>query len=128
MRGRETGREFRDALSRNALFVSGGGIIRRTCWIGAAPHEFYRETGMGAFINRPVTEKGMRGFLSGAASPEAGSDTRVVLFLYINFAIKDRDVRGYIAMLMDLPSLGVLKGLVNDFIARVVGPDEPSPE
>jgi chemotaxis protein CheC len=61
-------------------------------------------------------------------SPEAGSDTRVVLFLYINFAIKDRDVRGYIAMLMDLPSLGVLKGLVSDFIARVVGPDEPSLE
>ena len=61
-------------------------------------------------------------------SLEAGSDTRAVLFLYIKFAINDRDVRGYIAMLMDLPSLGVLKGLVNDFIARVVGPDEPSLE
>jgi chemotaxis protein CheC len=61
-------------------------------------------------------------------SPEVGADTRVVLFLYINFAINDRDVRGYIAMLMDLPSLGILKGLVNDFIARVVGPDEPSVE
>jgi chemotaxis protein CheC len=61
-------------------------------------------------------------------SPEVGSDTRVVLFLYINFAINDRDVRGYIAMLMDLPSLGMLNGLVNDFIARAVGPDEPSLE
>jgi chemotaxis protein CheC len=61
-------------------------------------------------------------------SPEAGADPRVVLFLYINFAINDRDVRGYIAMLMDLPSLGILKGLVSDFIARVVGPDEPSVE
>ena len=61
-------------------------------------------------------------------SPQAGSDPRVVLFLYINFAINDRDVRGYIAMLMDLPSLDVLKGLVNDFIARVVGPDDPGVE
>ncbi len=45
----------------------------------------------------------------------------VVLFLYINFAIKDHAIRGYIAMLMDLPSLDALKGLIRDFIARVVG-------
>jgi hypothetical protein len=69
MRKRETGREFRDAPSRKALFVGGGGIIRCACWIVAAPHEFYRETVMGAFINRPVTEKGMRGFLPGAGWP-----------------------------------------------------------
>ena len=49
----------------------------------------------------------------------AGND--VVLFLYINFAINDRDIRGYIAMLMDLPSLDALRGLIRDFIARVVG-------
>jgi len=61
-------------------------------------------------------------------NPPVGSDARVVLFLYINFAINDRDVRGYIAMLMDLPSLDVLTGLVNEFIARVVGPDEPVAE
>lgn len=49
------------------------------------------------------------------------SDGGVVLFLYINFAINDRDIRGYIAMLMDLPSLQALKGLIADFIERVVG-------
>jgi chemotaxis protein CheC len=37
------------------------------------------------------------------------ADGGVVLFLYINFAINDRDIRGYIAMLMDLPSLQALK-------------------
>jgi chemotaxis protein CheC len=58
------------------------------------------------------------------AQRAAESDDGVVLFLYINFAINDRDVRGYIAMLMDLPSLVVLKTLVNDFIVRVVGPNE----
>ena len=51
----------------------------------------------------------------------AGIDGGVVLFLYINFAINDRDIRGYIAMLMDLPSLQALKALVADFIERVVG-------
>ncbi len=49
------------------------------------------------------------------------ADGGVVLFLYINFAINDRDIRGYIAMLMDLPSLQSLKTLIADFIARVVG-------
>lgn len=45
----------------------------------------------------------------------------VVLFLYINFAINDRDIRGYIAMLMDLPSLQALRTLIHDFIERVAG-------
>ena len=51
----------------------------------------------------------------------------VVLFLYINFAINDRDIRGYIAMLMDLPSLTALKGLIEEFIARVTGEMDPAP-
>lgn len=51
------------------------------------------------------------------ASPSDG----VVLFLYINFAINDHNIRGYIAMLMDLPSLEALKELIADFIERVVG-------
>jgi chemotaxis protein CheC len=51
----------------------------------------------------------------------AGADDGVVLFLYINFAINDRDIRGYIAMLMDMPSLHALKALIADFIERVVG-------
>ena len=55
-----------------------------------------------------------------AAAP-AVEDDGVVLFLYINFAISDRDIRGYIAMLMDVPSVEALKNLVQDFIERVVG-------
>lgn len=47
----------------------------------------------------------------------------LVLFLYIDFAIRSRDIRGYIAMIMDLPALASLKELLGDFIARVVGDD-----
>jgi chemotaxis protein CheC len=47
----------------------------------------------------------------------------LVLFLYIDFAVRSRDIRGYIAMIMDLPSLEVLKELLGEFIARVVGDD-----
>lgn len=55
---------------------------------------------------------------------QQGDDQGVVLFLYINFAISGRDIRGYIAMLMDLPSLEALKVLVGEFIARVMNSDD----
>jgi chemotaxis protein CheC len=42
----------------------------------------------------------------------------VALFLYIDFAVRDRDIRGYIAMLMDLPALAALKRLIGDLIDR----------
>jgi chemotaxis protein CheC len=41
-----------------------------------------------------------------------------VLFIYINFTIRQRNIQGYIAMLMDLPSLAVLKELLVAFIER----------
>ena len=50
--------------------------------------------------------------------PEAGD---VVLFLYINFAVHERDIRGYIAMLMDMPSLTALQLLLREFIERETG-------
>jgi chemotaxis protein CheC len=55
--------------------------------------------------------------------PEAGE---VVMFLYINFAIRQRDIRGYIAMLMDMPSITVLQGLLDEFIERTAGETAPS--
>lgn len=50
--------------------------------------------------------------------PEVQNDS-LVLFLYINFSVRDRNIRGYIAMIMDLPSLGMLKQQLAEFIARV---------
>lgn len=43
-----------------------------------------------------------------------------VLFLYINFSVKEHDIRGYIAMIMDLPSMERLKQHIADFIDRVI--------
>ena len=44
-----------------------------------------------------------------------------VVFIYINFAIRERNLQGYIAMLLDMPSLVVLKELIGLFITRVAG-------
>ena len=57
-------------------------------------------------------------FFSLAPPPEKGD---VVLFLYINFAVRERDIRGYIAMIMDMPSLSALKVLLVAFIDRETG-------
>jgi len=54
----------------------------------------------------------------------SNSDENFVLFLYINFSVRERDIRGYIAMIMDLPSLEKLKQLIADFIERVMAEDE----
>jgi chemotaxis protein CheC len=45
----------------------------------------------------------------------------VVLFLYINFQVNQRDIRGYIALLMDLPALTSLKALLDEMIHRMTG-------
>lgn len=42
-----------------------------------------------------------------------------VVFIYINFLVRERDIKGYIAMLLDFPSLITLKGMLNRFIERV---------
>jgi chemotaxis protein CheC len=47
--------------------------------------------------------------------PAAGS---TVLFIYINFAVRRRDITGYIAMMMDMPSLAELQRLLGDLIRR----------
>jgi len=51
---------------------------------------------------------------------DSGAEGSFVLFLYINFSVRERDIRGYIAMIMDLPSMEKLKQLIADFIDRVL--------
>ena len=57
-------------------------------------------------------------FFSLGAPPHPGE---VVMFLYINFEVKQRDINGYIAMLMDMPSLAALQLLLREFIERETG-------
>ena len=56
--------------------------------------------------------------------PEAGD---FVLFVYINFSVHERDIQGYIAMLMDMPSLTALKTLLGEYIQRMSGAPASAP-
>jgi chemotaxis protein CheC len=64
-------------------------------------------------------------FFNLAPPPDAGD---VVMFLYINFAVRNRDIRGYVAMIMDMPSLAALRVLLAEFIERTAGVAAPSNE
>jgi chemotaxis protein CheC len=44
-----------------------------------------------------------------------------VLFVYINFSLRGRRIRGYIALLMELAALTALKRLVAEFVERETG-------
>jgi len=55
-------------------------------------------------------------FFNLAPPPYAGD---YVLFVYINFAVKERDIKGYIALLMDMPSLTALKLLLGEYIRKL---------
>jgi chemotaxis protein CheC len=63
-------------------------------------------------------------FFSSSPRRQVGND---VLFVYINFAIRQRNIQGYLAMLLDLPSMANLKALLIAFIARTAGESVPPP-
>ena len=54
-------------------------------------------------------------FFSLEPPPSAGT---TVMFIYINFAMQRRDINGYLAMMMDMPSLAALQTLVRALIRR----------
>jgi chemotaxis protein CheC len=47
----------------------------------------------------------------------------LVLFLHIKFEISKKEIRGYVALLMDIPSLEELRSLIADFINSVTRTD-----
>lgn len=89
-----------------------GNVILNNC-LGTMANMLQRSLKMS--LPEVVRGSGNYLFADGSVSEQGG----LVLFLYINFTVRDQDIRGYIAMLMDLPSLASLKVLIGDFINRV---------
>jgi len=113
--------------------VSGGGVSVED--LVELEHEALAETGnillnsclatMGNMLQRNLKislPEILRGdgadFFEVALPPQAGD---IVVFFYVDFIIRLRDIRGYIAMLMDLPSVTTLKVLLGDLISRTAG-------
>ena len=70
-------------------------------------------------MSLPSVVRGDGGMLFdvGGGGGEATAD--LVLFLYIDFTIKRRYIQGFIALVLDLPSIVTLKAIVHDFIDEI---------
>jgi chemotaxis protein CheC len=68
-------------------------------------------------MSLPTVVRGDGGKLFGVQSDPA--EGNLVLFLYIDFTVKNREIRGFIALLLDLPAIAALKVIVRDFVAGI---------
>ena len=100
-------------LEQEALAETGN-IILNGC-LATIANQLHRSLKMSL----PEIIRGSGADLFNLAGVAAAED--VALFLYIDFAVKQRDIRGYIAMLMDLPALTSLRRLIGEFIDRASG-------
>jgi chemotaxis protein CheC len=51
----------------------------------------------------------------------------LVLFLHIRFEVRQREIRGYVALLMDIPSLDELRTLIGEFVSNITqDPSKPT--
>jgi len=49
----------------------------------------------------------------------AGQQTAVILFLHIKFDIRQRQIAGYVALMMDVPSIDELRAVIAEFVSSV---------
>jgi hypothetical protein len=50
----------------------------------------------------------------------AGAQESQILFLHIKFEISKKEIRGYVALLMDIPSIDELRALIADFVMHLI--------
>lgn len=98
-------------LEQEALAETGN-VLLNTC-LGTIANHLKRSLR----ISLPEVIHGDGSHLFSIAGEPRADD--VVLFIYINFAVRNRDLQGYLAMLLDLPSLYALKTLLAEYIARL---------
>ena len=104
-------------LEQEALAETGN-IILNACLATIA--NLLRRT---MHMSLPVVVRGSGETLFGGGTDE----DNLVLFLYIDFRTKARDIQGFIALLMDLPSITALKAIVKDYIRGIeLGADRPT--
>ena len=108
--GETMGREELEAFQDEALGETGN-ILLNACF-GAIANMLQQRV---QFSTPKVIRDG-RALFDQPSNPAEG----VVLFLYVNFRIDGRNISGYIAMVMDLPSLEILLAITREFIQRVV--------
>ena len=87
------------------------GNILLNSWVATIANLLKR----GLRMSLPVVVRGdSRHMFETGETPE-----RLVLFLHIRFEISKKEIRGYVALLMDIPSMDELRLLIADFLTSV---------
>lgn len=95
-----------------------GNVILNSC-LGTIANMLRQSLTMGM----PEVLRGAGSELLQADPGEPGEG--LMLFIYINFSVSERDLRGYIALLMGLRSINVMKTLLGQFIASIMDDGAP---
>jgi len=107
--GRELPLEDIVTLEDEALAETGNIILNG--WVATIANLLRR----GLKMSLPVVVRGDSDqlFTSAETAPT------LVLFLHIRFEISKKEIRGYVALLMDIPSIDQLRLLIADFVSGV---------
>jgi chemotaxis protein CheC len=99
-------------LEDEALAETGNIILNS--WVGTIANLLKR----GLRMSLPVVVRGQsRQLFTAQERPDS-----LILFLHIRFEISNKEIRGYVALLMDIPSIDQLRSLIADFVSHVTGP------
>jgi chemotaxis protein CheC len=103
-------------LEDEALAETGNIILNS--WVATIANLLKR----GLKMSLPVVVRGdsRRMFESGE------TQTNLILFLHIKFEISKKEIRGYVALLMDIPSIDELRLLIADFVTSVTKTNDPN--
>ncbi len=105
--GRELSLEDIVNLEDEALAETGNIILNS--WVATIANLLKR----GLKMSLPVVVRARSQSLFTSAETTAS----LVLFLHIRFEISKREIRGYVALLMDIPSIDQLRLLIADFVS-----------
>jgi chemotaxis protein CheC len=109
--GRRLPAQYIIDMKEDALTETGNIIINS--WVGTIANQL----GQSLSVSLPVVIRRDRPHLFESTSPSEA----LVLFLHIKFEISMRDVHGYIAVVMDVPSIMTLRSLVEKLVNQHIG-------
>jgi chemotaxis protein CheC len=112
------GREFplEDIVSFEDEALAETGNIILNSWVATIANMLRR----GLKMSLPVVVRGDSRHLF----TNAENSQNLVLFLHIRFEISKKEIRGYVALLMDIPSIDELRSLIADFVSGVTRTNE----
>ena len=100
-------------LEQEALAETGN-VILNSCLATMA-----NSLGRTLKISLPEVLRGDSSRFFSLNPPPPGGAT--IMFIYINFTVRSKAIEGYIAMMMDMPSLAALQTLLQEYIERETG-------